>query len=702
MATVIDQLMITLGIDANGAKKGMQDVTSTVKSSMQNITSTLQGGFASVSKIFTGFGAALMGAFSVGSAFSTWKEQAAELGSVSKRLRMSIEDVQGWTGAIGKFGGSAQDFEGTLRGLNGQLARMATIGKSRAGTLLQSLGIDAGEVGRQRNALAVLEDLAGVMEQMTPDEARGIGAALGLDPSTIMLLQQGRDGMKDLIRQKKEDAVYTQEDADAVKAYSVEMGKLKKGFMGIMGVLFRSVMPAFTLVTKYVGQFVNFLRKHQTAVKVFFTMISALVLGMLLPAFVTFTRALMANPITWVILALAALALVIEDLIVWMDGGESALDDFWEALFGDRENAKKTFKDIKESLLKLWNVCKFVFGHIAGGKAWQDMKDHANTALQLIKDRWQILMRNLKQGWENFKRIAMAPFQAIARGVGNLRLGWSRFTAGLKTRWTDATNAIAEAVRTAIGGATDWVAAKWQAFMRSLKQGWDDFKRNAMTPFRAIARGIEDVRLGWSRFTAGLKRGWDDFVKSVQTTWSNFTMVLTNGWVTATGTILDTWQWVKDTMAEGWQWLSDTIIEILDWIQAKAAEAWQWIKDKCQEALDRVIQKWNEFKAVALDALNSLFAPIDAIAGAIRDTIGDAIDWVVTKWQNLKAMVGAGEVFSQSSTSYLGWPSGGNTTNNSSASYSIGTVNVQADNPYDFTANVWGAAGYQQSNGGGI
>jgi len=607
MATIIDELMITLGIDGKEAKKGMQDVTNSIKGSMQNITSTLQGGFASVSKIFTGFGAAIVGAFSVGSAFSTWKEQAAELGGVSKRLKMSIEDVQGWTGAIGKFGGSAQDFEGTLRGLNGQLARMATIGKSRAGTLLQSLGIDAGEVGRQRNALAVLEDLAGVMEQMAPDEARGIGAALGLDPSTIMLLQQGRDGMKDLIRQKKEDAVYTQEDADAVKAYSVEMGKLKKGFMGIMGVLFRSVLPAFTMVTKYIAQFVNYLRKHQTAIKAFFAMVSALVLGMLLPAFLTFFRTLMANPMTWVILALVALAAVIEDLIVWMDGGESALDDFWEALFGDRENAKKVFADIKDSLNQLWERIKFVLNYIGSGQAWRDMKDHASTALQLIKDRWQILMRNLKQGWENFKRNAMAPFRAMARGIDNLRLGWSQFTADLKTQWTNATNTIAE-----------------------------------------------------------------------------------------------TWQWVQDTIAEGWQGLSDSISEILTWIQTKAAEAWQWVQDKCQEALDWVIKKWNEFKTTALDALNSLFAPINAIAEAIRSVIGGAIDWAITKWQNLKAMVGAGDVYSQSDMSYLGWPSGGNTTNNSSSSVNVGEVHVHGvQNGAQFGRQL-SAIQYVQVNGGSL
>jgi phage-related protein len=413
--------------------------------------------------------------------------------------------------------------------------------------------------------------------------------------------------MKDLIRQKKEDAVYTQEDADAIKAYNVEMGKVKKGFMGIMGVLFRSVLPAFTMVTKYVGQFVNFLRKHQTAIKAFFAMVSALVLGMLLPAFMTFARALMTNPITWVILALAALAMVIEDLIVWMDGGDSALERFWESLFGDRENAKKVFEDMKKSLLKFLDALQFVFEYIMSGRAWQDMKDHAETAIQLIKDKWQIFMRNLKQGWDNFKRNAMAPFRAIARGIDNIRLGWSQFTADLKMRWSNVTNTIAE-----------------------------------------------------------------------------------------------TWQWVQDTIAEGWQWLSDSISEILTWIQTKAAEAWQWVQDKCQEALDWVIKKWNEFKTTALDAINSLFAPINAIAEAIRNVIGGAIDWAITKWQNLKAMVGAGEVFSQADMSYLGFPSGGNTTNNNSSSVSVGEVHVHGvQNGAQFGRQL-SAIQYGQSNGGGM
>ena len=496
MATVIDELMIKLGLDGSGAKKGMKDAENNIKGSMKNITSTLQGGLASVSKIFTGFGAALVGAFSVGSAFSTWKEQAAEFGGVAKRLHMSIEDVQGWAGAIGKFGGSTQDFEGTLRGLNGQLARMATLGKSRTGTLLQSLGIDAGEIGRQRDALDVLQDLAGVMEQMTPDEARGIGAALGLDSSTIMLLQQGREGMRDLIREKRESAVYTQEDADAVKAYNVEMGKLKKGFMGIMGVLFRSIMPAFTLVTKYVGQFVNYLRKHQTAVKAFFVMISALVMGLLLPSIMAFFTALMTNPMTWVILALVALAAVIEDLIVWMNGGESALDKFWEALFGDRENAKRVFKEIKESLVRFWEALKSMFSYIASGKAWQDMKDHADTAINLIRDRWNILVRNFKQRIEELKAKVKEPFVRMREAIDRM--------VERVTQFCEEVNAYWEELNRSIGDKIDWIKQTANELWETIKQKcaeamawaeakWEEMSTTATSALNSLLEPIQSV-----------------------------------------------------------------------------------------------------------------------------------------------------------------------------------------------------------------
>lgn len=492
-ATIIDELMITLGLDGSKAKSGMKDVESNIKGSMTNIKSTLETGFASVSKIFTGFGAALMGAFSVGSAFSTWKEQAAELGAASRRLHMSMEDLQGWTGAIGKFGGSTADLEGSLRGLNGQLAKMATLGKSRTGTLLQSLGIDAGEIGRQRNALDVLQDLAGVMEQMAPDEARGIGQAIGLDPSTIMLLQQGRDGMRDLIRQKKEDAVYTQADADAIKAYNVQMGKIKKGFMGIMGVLFRSLMPAFTIVAKYVGQFVAFIRKHQTAVKAFFVMIATLVMGLLLPSILAFFGALLTNPITWVVLALAGLAAVIEDLIVWMDGGESALDRFWESLFGDRENAKKIFEDLKTQFFELTDV----IADTAKGLV-KFIKPIAGILAEAFGVLWRILQPLVPVFLQIGKYIAFlffAPIAAIDLLIAAMMELFQLATGGetLFGRLWEALTGDPDFIKNTWQSICDFFKQVWETAVKWVSDKWEWLKSTAISACEAIKSAIQGV-----------------------------------------------------------------------------------------------------------------------------------------------------------------------------------------------------------------
>jgi hypothetical protein len=65
-------------------------------------------------------------------------------------------------------------------------------------------------------------------------------------------------------------------------------------------------------------------------------------------------------------------------------------------------------------------------------------------------------------------------------------------------------------------------------------------------------------------------------------------------------------------------------------------------------------------------------------------------------------MVGAGEVFSQADTSYLGWPSGGNTTNNNSSSVSVGEVHVHGvQNGAQFGRQL-SAIQYTQSNGGSL
>ena len=58
---------------------------------------------------------------------------------------------------------------------------------------------------------------------------------------------------------------------------------------------------------------------------------------------------------------IAGLALIIEDLIVWVQGGESAFGDLWDEIFGGVEGAKELFNEFKQAIQAIWDVAKPVF-----------------------------------------------------------------------------------------------------------------------------------------------------------------------------------------------------------------------------------------------------------------------------------------------------------------------------------------------------
>jgi purine-cytosine permease-like protein len=133
----------------------------------------------------------------------------------------------------------------------------------------------------------------------------------------VQVARQGREAMKDLIEQKKRDAIYTEADADTVREYNAAMKQLSIGTARIANVFFRTIVPAFSAITRAVGDFVKYLSQHETAVKAFFIMLTGLIMGLLLPSILTFFSTLLTNPITWIILLLGLLAIAIDDLVGW-------------------------------------------------------------------------------------------------------------------------------------------------------------------------------------------------------------------------------------------------------------------------------------------------------------------------------------------------------------------------------------------------
>lgn len=335
----LDEFFISIGLKTDGVKQGMNEIESTMSQGISNITSKLGA-----------LSAAITAAFSVGQLFSQYTQQADEMGKLADAIEVDIGMLDAWGEAVARAGGTSQGFQQTLQALSGQLARQGLTGHSRAAMVLEGAGIDAGEIGRQRQAFDVLMDLAAKAEEMNKAEFFGLGRSLGLDTGTIMLLQQGRTALKDAIAQQKELGVWTKEDARITADFNDRIGDLGQVLSRFSAIVFKMILPAMTAFVRYLNQFINFLRKHETFVKAFFIGLAAVITAYAIPAILSLTAAMLSSPLTWMVAGIALLALAVEDLVVWAEGGESAFDGLWAAIFGSPEEAIAAFDRLQKKI----------------------------------------------------------------------------------------------------------------------------------------------------------------------------------------------------------------------------------------------------------------------------------------------------------------------------------------------------------------
>ena len=405
----IDEIFIALGLKTDGVKQGAKEAESAISGMTSSIV-------AKLGVLSAGAAAAL----SVFSRFGEYVGQADAMGKLANALDVDIEKMHAWGEAAARAGGSVEGFQSSLEQMQGQLSRIALTGTSRMKKIFEGAGIDAGEMGRQRDSFAVMMDLAEKAETMSKAEFFGLGRSLGLDRGTIMLLQQGRAALKDAIQAQKEFGVYSKEDAKLTADWNdrvADFGQVMKSFSAI---IFRMILPAMTKFVEIVNKAVAFLRRHEKFVQAFFIGLATVITAILLPALAKMAAAWLANPMTLTITALvaavAALALTFEDLVVWAEGGESAFADIWEAIFGSPEEAKQTWEDLKKFFTDLWADIKK-----GASEAWDAIAGGFDGTVARIARA----INDLKANFAEFYSWVKPIFDFIGAGIDKAKAGYN-------------------------------------------------------------------------------------------------------------------------------------------------------------------------------------------------------------------------------------------------------------------------------------
>lgn len=270
---------------------------------------------------------------------------------------VGAEQLERYGIALKNYGGGLSSAASTLSNLNQQMQDLR-FGKGGA---IQEAALRYGISVHGKNGLAtgeeMLYNIARRMETLGHAEQLDLGRKLGLDPSTIALLQGGVENLTKELEKASKYSIYTPEDIENSRKFQMALRELKQSLQQVWATVSRALLPVITKIMNVVSKFFQFLSDHKGFVLGFLAAISV-ALGIIA------IKSIIATAPFWLmVLAIAAIGaaigLLVDDFMTFLEGGEScigdlidAFTDFWEFLVGLGKAIGDFFKGIWDSIVK--------------------------------------------------------------------------------------------------------------------------------------------------------------------------------------------------------------------------------------------------------------------------------------------------------------------------------------------------------------
>ena len=220
------------------------------------------------------------------------------------------------------------------------------------------------------------------LNEMSKKEQEAFLKTKGYSEEAVALFLKNDNEIIQILKQTKEIA-FSDDDVKTVKAFNEQWERFKVLSQGIGNIFIRGIQPVFTAVLKLVNGICDLIVRHKTTFKVLLSLLMVAfggalirqmrmgasaggllvrVLQALTRGVFSFSRALLASPLTWWLLALGALYLILEDIYYFATDGESVIGDLLNEWFGkeNTEEIKKDLAEIVEGIIEFGGVIKEV------------------------------------------------------------------------------------------------------------------------------------------------------------------------------------------------------------------------------------------------------------------------------------------------------------------------------------------------------
>ena len=344
MPTVIDSLVVKLGLDSKDFDKGKSNVTSGLK----DITKLLAliGGTAAL-KIFV----------------RDMIESNAALERFSRNVGLSVQSVSAWSQATEQAGGSAAGLQGSIEMLSKAQTDLMFTGQSGLLPYFSALGVAIADAsGKARPATDIMADLAGKFEKMDRVTAHNMARSMGFDEGTVNLLLRGRAEVERMVARQKESTAVTKEQAEQSEKMREKIVLMKQEFVAFGRELLAGAMPVLEKLISVFRSIAEWARANKEFVGAFLTVIATGIAAI----------SIAALPLTGTVALImglgAAIAALWQDYQVWQRGGQSLINwEYWD--YGIHQSVR--------GILYLRNVMKDLwFSTVALGRAFAALWNH--------------------------------------------------------------------------------------------------------------------------------------------------------------------------------------------------------------------------------------------------------------------------------------------------------------------------------------
>lgn len=251
---IVDEFVVTLGLDPSNYKRESQQFREDFRRlkedtrregrEIEAANRRVAESFSRVKNEIIGLALTIAGARSIGGLVTDMIHGAAETGRFAQTVDMATESVSVWEMAVQSMGGSAQDARSALAALNAEYTSYMLTGRAVHDADLAAMGISARDLqSPEQLALALAER----RNSMTQREFTARLERMGLPPSFIRTLSQGRRGVEELLAQMERVGPVTERDARAAiefeRQWSILTNRLRNELRPVLTWLVDHALP---------------------------------------------------------------------------------------------------------------------------------------------------------------------------------------------------------------------------------------------------------------------------------------------------------------------------------------------------------------------------------------------------------------------------------------------------------------------------